>query len=336
MRPVRGSACPAHSFLLCCAAFTFAIASLAAQAPQHEPVKPGVTRPGVARAMADLHPSATFHAPGMPDWMAVTPNAVWVTSSRAGVVTELNAQTNQVGRTLSVAKGCSGLLYAFDSLWVPSCGDHVLVRANPATGETLARIPAGPADSEGGVTAGAGSVWLVTDANSTLTRIDTATNKVQTTIALPSGSSNPLFADGSVWVSSHAHDALVKVDPATNTVVATIPVGKGPRFLTSGAGAVWTLNQGDGTISRVNTKTGLVEATIDAGIPGEGGEIAFGSGAVWATVIGLPITRVDPATNQVTAQWKGIGGDSIRAGLGSLWLTDLFHGTIWRLPADLH
>ncbi len=299
----------------------------------HEPPKPGI--PAVKRAMSELHPLATFHAQGMPDWMAVTPDSVWVTSSRAGVITQLDAKTNQVGRTIPVAKPCSGLLSAFGSLWIPSCGDHTLVRADPTTGSILARVAAGPADSEGGVTAGAGSVWLVTDSKSTLTRVDAATNQVQARITIPSGSYNPFFADGFVWVSSHDHDALIKVDPATNKVVATIPVGKGPRFLTYGAGSVWTLNQGDGTISRVDTASSRLSATIDAGIPGTGGEMAYGFDAVWATVMGFPITRIDPATNKVSAQWAGAGGDSIRTGFGSLWLTNLMTGIIWRFaPPD--
>ncbi len=307
--------------------FSLSSAASLAQSP-HEPPKPGV--PSIKRSMSELKPEATFHAQGNPDWMAVTPDAVWVTSSRAGVITQLDPATNHVGRTIAVSKPCSGLVFDFGSLWIPSCGDHALMRADTATGKILARIAAGPADSEGGVTTGAGSVWLVTDAKGILTRIDASTNKIQSAITIPSGSLNPFFANGFVWVSSHDHDALIKVDPAADKVVATIPVGKGPRFLTYGAGAIWTLNQGDGTISRVDTATGKAVARIEAGIPGTGGEIAFGFGAAWATVIGFPITRIDAATNKATAQWAGAGGDSIRTGFGSVWLTDLFHGTIWR------
>jgi len=317
----------ARSHLLLPAAFTCVCLAAVAQA-QHEPPKPGI--PSVKRPISELQPLATFHAQGNPDWMAVTPDAVWVTSSRAGLITQLDPKTNQAGRTISASKPCSGLIFAFGSLWIPSCGDHTLLRADTATGAVVGRIPAGPADSEGGIAAGAGSVWLVTDAKSTLTRVDAATNKVSATIALPSGSYNPFFADGFVWVSSHDHDALIKVDPGTNTVAATIPVGKGPRFLTYGAGAIWTLNQGDGTITRVDTASSKAVVTVAAGIPGTGGEITFGFGAAWATVIGFPITRVDAATNTVTAQWAGPGGDSIRTGFGSIWLTDLFHGKIWR------
>ena len=72
--------------------------------------------------------------------------------------------------------------------------------------------------------------------------------------------------------------------------------------------------------STPNQQTGC---EIPAGIPGTGGEIAFGEGAVWATAIQIPITRIDPASNAVVQQWFGTGGDSIRIGHGSIWLTDL-------------
>jgi DNA-binding beta-propeller fold protein YncE len=94
---------------------------------------------------------------------------------------------------------------------------------------------------------------------------------------------------------------------------------------------VWVLNQGDGSVSRVDASTGKLLATIPAGIPGLGGEIAFGGGSVWATVFGYPITRIEPATNKVVQQWVGKGGDSIRFAHGSVWLTFLTGAKVWRL-----
>ena len=98
-----------------------------------------------------------------------------------------------------------------------------------------------------------------------------------------------------------------------------------------GEGSVWTLNQGDGTISRVDIKTNTVVATIEAGIPGDGGEIAVGAGSVWATVLEFPLTRIDPATNKVVQQFFGAGGDSVRVGFGSVWLSDIDGGKLLRL-----
>jgi len=114
-------------------------------------------------------------------------------------------------------------------------------------------------------------------------------------------------------------------------VIARIAVGKNPRFLTAGAGSIWTLNQGDGTVTRVEAKTGRRVADIPAGLAGKGGEIAFGFDSVWATLEEFPITRIDAASNDIVSQWRGAGGDSIRAGHGTIWLTDLRGGKVWRI-----
>jgi virginiamycin B lyase len=301
------------------------------------PKKTGIQKLGIQHAMDELPKTATIVVKGEPDWLTATSDAIWVTSEKTDSVVRLDASTNRLGTHVTVHKPCSGLAVGFGSLWVPSCGDKSLVRVDARTGAVQATIAAGPADSEGGITAGAQSVWLVTSAKDgegggKLTRIDGATNKVVATIKIPSGSFNPLFADGSVWVSSNAGNALVRVDPATNKVVSSTLVGPMPRFLTYGAGSIWLLNQGDGTVSRVSTKTGKLEATIAARIPGHGGEITFGAGSAWATEMEFPLTRIDAKTNKVVAQWHGAGGDSVRYAFGAVWLTDLKGGKVWRIP----
>jgi len=307
------------------------LSAVASDGPKF-PKKTGVQAPGVQHDIAELVPTATFEVKGHPDWMAVTADAVWVTSSSANHVVRLDAKTNQPGTIVTVAKPCAGLALGFGSLWIPSCGDHTVVRVDAETGARQATVAAGPADSEGGIAVGAGSIWIVTTKESDLARIDPAANSVVAHIRIPTGSFNPIFANGSVWVSSNAGGTLVRVDAATNKVVSETPVGPMPRFLTVGAGSIWVLNQGDGTIARVDAETGKRTAVIAAGIPGLGGEIAFGEGAIWATLFDFPITRIDPRTNTVTGQWHGAGGDSIRAGLGSIWLTSLMGAKVWRLP----
>ena len=66
-----------------------------------------------------------------------------------------------------------------------------------------------------------------------------------------------------------------------------------------GGGAIWTLNQGDGTVSRIDVRTKKLVTNIDAGVPGGGGEIAYGEGSVWVTVFEFPLTQIDPDTNKV-------------------------------------
>jgi streptogramin lyase len=237
---------------------------------------------------------------------------------------------------ITVADPCSGLAAAFGSLWIPSCGDHSLIRADLKTGRIQATIPVGPGDSEGCIAVGSGSLWLSTGAAGIVSRIDPKNNSVIAYVRVASGSFCPVFADGFLWVTSTEHNLLTKVDPSSNRAVSKIVVGKNPRFATAGAGSVWTLNQGDGTVSRVDTKTTRLVTNIPAGLSGLGGEITFGFGAVWATLMGTPITRIDPESNVVVRQWAGDGGDSIRTGHGSVWLTHLKAGMVWRIsPGQL-
>ena len=94
---------------------------------------------------------------------------------------------------------------------------------------------------------------------------------------------------------------------------------------------MWTLNQGDGTVSRVDAKTNKLIANIETGAPGTGGEIAYGEGYIWFTVFEIPITQIDPKTNTVTKQWFGAGGDAIRIGHGSVWVSNLRQQNLWRI-----
>jgi virginiamycin B lyase len=298
-----------------------------------EPVRKGVSAPGVQRPISQLHPQAVFAVEGAPDWMAVTDAGIWVASEPRNQVVFLDARANRFGVVAAVSKPCSGLAAGFGAIWAPSCGDRALQRIDPATGKTVASVPVAPADSEGGIATGAGSVWMLTDAKGVLSRIDPRTNKVSAQISVPDGSFACTFADGAVWVSCTRHNLLSRVDPQTNQVTAKVSVGPQPRFVTAGGGAVWTLNQGDGSISRVDARAVSLAANIPAGVPGSGGEIAYGEGAVWVTMFGFPITKIDPAVNRVVKQWTGPGGDSIRAGLGSVWLTDLKRGKVMRFDA---
>jgi len=290
----------------------------------------GIKTPGVVRPLSELTPETVYPVAGSPDWSVITKDAVWVSSARVNHVVQLLPSTGRTGMIAEVAKPCSGLAYGWGSVWVPSCGMHKILRLDEATGEVIAQITADPANSEGGITVGDGSIWMVVKP-STLVRIDPKSNSVVSTLELPSGSENPTFGDGFVWVSSFGHDQLLKVDPKSNKVLATIPVGPKPRFLTVGAGSVWTLNQGDGTMSRVDMQTGKLIATIPCGLQGEGGEITFGAGSVWAALFDFPLTQVDVKTNLPVKQWAGKGGDGVRFGFDSVWLSNLMQGTVWRL-----
>jgi virginiamycin B lyase len=297
------------------------------------PPRPGVAKPGVQRQISAIAPQAVFPIEGVPDWQVVTEDAVWVSNGPKNTVHKLDPKTNKVVAAIEVGKKpCSGLAAGFGSVWVPNCADRTVSRVEMKTEKVIATVPVGPAESEGGLTASADSVWILSDKKGILSRIDPETNMVVAEVLVPPGSfAAVLGEDGAVWVSSTETGLLARVDPATNLVTNRIEVGPQPRFLTAGAGAIWTLNQGDGTVSRVDVKTRKLVSTIDVGVPGGGGEIAYGEGYVWLTVFEIPLTQIDPETNRVVKQWIGPGGDAVRVGHGSVWLSNLRQQNVWRI-----
>ncbi|MGE0392162.1 MAG: hypothetical protein AB7I25_02810 [Vicinamibacterales bacterium] len=307
------------------------------------PPRPGVSTPGVKREITAIKPVAVFPVAGNPDWQVITPDAVWVTSGRKNMVARLDPKTNTVVTTVDTGvRPCSGLVAAFESLWVPICGEpdkpatKALQRIDLKTNQITATLHVGPALSEGGIAATADSVWLTSDMKGILSRIDPDTNRVVAEIGVPKGSSVTVVGeDKAVWVVSTEESVVVRVDPHTNLITDRIPVGPNPRFTTVGGGAIWTLNQGDGTVSRVDVKTRKLVTNIQVGVPGGGGEIAFGAGRVWVTVFEIPLTEIDPETNSVVRQWTGLGGDAVRVGHGAVWLSNIRQENVWRIDPKL-
>ena len=306
-------------------------------AAQTSATESNVPRPGVKEVQvpfASIKPTATIKVGGTADWVLVTDNAVWVASTKPNAVLRIDPATNSIVATVKLSgDACSGLAWGFGSIWVPLCGKKAaLVRIDAIKNTISATLPIAPAGSEGGITASADSVWIVTDKNGTLSRIDPSTNRVRQKISIPPGFYNPIFSNGIIWITGVESGVLTAVDAATGKVLESVDVGPKPRFLTSGGGSVWTLNQGDGTVSRVDEKSRKVITTIQVGIPGTGGDIGYGADSVWPTVFEVPLTRIDATPNKVVKQWVGKGGDSLRVGFDAIWITDYKRGLLERIP----
>jgi virginiamycin B lyase len=284
------------------------------------------------RSISELTPEATIHVGKTADWVAVTADAVWVGSTGPYAVHRIDPKANKLVASVSLpGEPCAGLATGFGSLWVPLCAAMPsLAKVDLAANRVSAIFDVGPAAAEGGIAAGADSIWLIVDKAGTLARIDPATGATRRTIKVPAGSYNPYFGDGQIWVTRAEGAELTRVDAATGAVLDSVRTGPNPRFLTATAGAIWTLNQGDGSLTRVDAKS-LATATIALGTPGHGGDIAGGAGMVWTTMAKVPLSAIDTGTKALRCQWAGPGGDSLGIGFDAIWLTDYHAGTITRI-----
>jgi streptogramin lyase len=290
---------------------------------------------GVRLSIARVTPDARIPVPGVTDGVAVD-GAVWVASRQTGDVARIDAKTNTVaGATPVGAPPCAGLAAGFGGIWAPVCGTTALVRLDATTREVVATMATTVLDGSASVATGVGSVWLLADAAGNLLRLDPDTNTPVAELSLPAGVTAVTFGEGALWVASGRTSQVARVDPHTNVVVALIAVGPSPSALAAGEGGVWSLNDGDGTVSRIDPKTNVVVATIASGVTRPGGRIAAGEGAVWVTAPGLPLVRIDPASNRVTQQFEGEGGGGIALGHGSVWLVNTAAGTLWRIDPRL-
>jgi len=292
-----------------------------------------VSLPGKLKPISELHPTAVIRLGKTADWVAIAPDAVWVGSTGPNAVHRIDPGTNKLVATVELAgEPCAGLALGFGSVWIPLCGNTpTLAKVDGSRNVVSAVFQAGPAAGEGGITTSTDSVWLVTDKEGSLARIDPRTGAVRQTVRVPAGSYNPRFYDGRVWVTRADGAEITAVDATSGAIVGTTNTGPGPRFLTSGAGSIWTLNQGDGSLTRIDAHSRQVTQTTALGTPGHGGDIAFGGGMIWTTMPNVPLSAVNAVDSKLLCQWVGPGGDSLGIGHDALWLTDYHGGTVSRL-----
>jgi streptogramin lyase len=157
---------------------------------------------------------------------------------------------------------------------------------------------------------GFGSLWVTTDSDDTLRRVDTATGAISAEIKIPAnivgGNQivNPInvaVADETVWVLAQTPDrALFAVDPATNTVTRSIPAPADSQVVAAGAGSLWVLTVRE--LVRIDSADGTVLARIPAS------EFPFmladGEEGIWADFAEAreTIVQVDPVTNDVVTK----------------------------------
>jgi virginiamycin B lyase len=232
---------------------------------------------------------------------------------------------------------CLGVVIALERVWVATCGDGVINEIDPTTNAVVRRISVPITTGREGAFAEAnGSLWIPANrpdsSSATVARIDARSGRVLSMIPVGARTDVVIAGFGAIWAASSATDTVYRIDPSRNIVTARVAVGHTPKFMAAGEEAVWVQNQADGSVSRVDPGTDRETARIETDAPTKWGDIATGDGAVWLSVNGKPVTRIDPRSNRVTHQFVGgDGADAIRFGAGALWVADHKHGELWKI-----
>ena len=102
------------------------------------------------------------------------------------------------------------------------------------------------------ITVGRDGVWLANSVNDSVSRIDPATGRVATTIAVGDEPVEVAADERGLWVANAASGTAMRVDPRHRLVAQTVDVGSGPGAIAAGSGTVWVANPLDGTASRID------------------------------------------------------------------------------------
>jgi virginiamycin B lyase len=291
----------------------------------------GVKTPGVRIPFAKLKTELEFDTPVAPAWMALA-DSILLPSKDGLARVDPKSKENKFREPIGgLNQPCAGLVSAFASLWVPTCGDGALARLDPKTYKVTATLATGAANVRTGIAATADSVWMLTDKRGTLSRIDPVQNLVVAEFRVYADCNSLVFGETALWLTCPAQNRVLRVDPQTNLVDKSIEVSTGPIALAIGEGSVWVLCEKEGKVERIDPKTNKATKSIELGAPAGGGAIAFGEGSLWISMPGFPLTRIDTQAEKVVQQFYGEGGGFLLTTTNTLWLTDFSAGKLLRL-----
>ena len=217
-----------------------------------------------------------------------------------------------------LAPGGSGdeLLPAFGSAWLVDRNGNRLLRIDPSTRRTIARI-AIPGISAADV--GDGALWITqrTSTSLLLLKLDPRTNRVVAREHVPGGRvfGFPLAMRGGVWVVNG--DGVVRLDPRTGKATSTVDLSRRGYLVRDAAvldGDLWVLIS-DGTVHRLDGRTGASKGVLR--VPIVGGLLPVAGNLL--LVDNAQLALMDPATGRL--RW--------RAAVPQVGALAPAHGRIW-------
>jgi DNA-binding beta-propeller fold protein YncE len=188
--------------------------------------------------------------------LAVTPNAVWVTTAPAassgerGALARIDPASGSLGGSLPLGRGLEDVAVAATAVWVVDRARDSVVRVDPGTMRVRARVAVGSAPAV--VTVSPRAVWVANLGDRTLTRIDPRRNEaVGAPVSLGKELEDILAVDGALWVAS-ADGTVTRLEAATGRPVGEpIPVGRAPLTLAWDGEHLWVGSASDHTVQAI-------------------------------------------------------------------------------------
>jgi YVTN family beta-propeller protein len=225
-----------------------------------------------------------------------------------------------------------------------------LAAVDPSTGRVIAEVPVGATPTA--VASGNGAVWVLNADDQTISRIDEVTKKVRT-LAIGATPTDVAAGAHGVWVGNGgklaraqfagaAAVAVTRLNPRTGAVVTSVSLPRigstrsnlAAHHIAVAAGAVWAIAP-DFSLVRIDPVRNQVTA-VSRKVAALA--VAGARDAVWVIGDDGAIRRVAARSGRVTTRVNvpAIGLSDLAVGDGSLWATDPFEGTLWRIDPGPH
>ena len=276
--------------------------------------------------------------------LAVRGSTAWVACKEQERIVRISLPAGRRTATVRLPGAVIAVAIGYGSVWALD-DRSTLYRIDPRSARVRKQIALGTAAAYN-IWTGAGAVWVADDQGAQVVRVSPSANKVIARIPVGDGPADMVFAEKSAWVITHRDSTLFRIDVATNDVsrLATVAGGDAAaERLALLGGSLWITGRGM-PLLEIDPATGATRRSVD--IHGTGIDVVAAAKALWVPVrtdavdrTGFPtmvavrrVTTLGEVTTVATATGR-VDVHGLASGLGSVWLADNTSGFLYRLPA---
>jgi len=210
---------------------------------------------------------------------------------------------------------------------------NTLLELDPTTNRIVASFPVARAATSLDATADA--LWVASERERTVSRIDLATRRV-TTIGEPHPVTFLAHDDrGNIYASGFDFPFVWQINPHTVQIVRSFRVKTRAVGLASGGGSIWVVDRFANAVTRIDLAERRVAETIKTGIDPLGA--AFGYGALWvANGDSGTVAVIRPGAPKPLLVHDIPSPFGISAGAGGIWVASNGTHAVYRLDPDTH
>ena len=187
------------------------------------------------------------------------------------------------------------------------------------------------------VAAGPEAVWVTSESDGTLTRLDPDTGTpVGAPRRLGRGVSGVAVGGKWIWVTNPRRGELLRLDPSSGRVLGRVDVRGEPGPIALGGGRVWLADETGRGITAVNSEGGRV---FRQGLPPQAPRLrlAYGAHGLWVTNAKAgTVRRVDPRSLASGPPVRVAGGPAgITVAGGFVWVANARSGRVTKVDPAL-